>query len=71
MFKTDCPVCPKCSESHVLSQCKSSVLKCVHCTNAKATLNIENATDHAVWDPDCYVYKKTLSKFKANILDTK
>lgn len=62
------PICPKCSESHVVNECKSTTLKCVNCFKLKNTLNANIQTDHAAWDLKCHVYKETLKRFKANIL---
>lgn len=63
------PTCPKCSENHYLKDCSSQHVKCVHCSNLNSSLNLKINIDHSTWDPDCYVYKKTLDKFKAKILN--
>ena len=61
-------ICPRCSEFHSVKECKSDVFKCVHCSKLDKSLQISTA--HAVWDPNCHVYKETLKKFKADILGT-
>lgn len=62
-------VCPRCSEGHPLKDCKSKNLKCFNCLNAAESTEINNLNvNHAVWDPDCKVYKDALSKFRSHIL---
>lgn len=65
------PICPKCSSNHKLSDCRSNDLICVHCITMRNNLKIDIPTNHAAWDPNCYVYKKTLSKFRDNVLSNK
>lgn len=68
----EAPTCPKCAENHVLSECKSSFLKCIHCSNYNSRGPTHKVkTNHAVWDKSCFTYKLALDNFKHNILNIK
>lgn len=64
------PICPRCAKNHSIKDCKSSVLKCINCTNLKNKEGVDIC--HAAWDYDkCQSYKNVLGKLKFDVLGTK
>lgn len=64
-------ICPRCSQTHNLRDCKSQELCCINCSNFnKGNKNSAVDTKHTVWDKNCHVYQQNLAKFKNNILGT-
>lgn len=64
---TSKPTCPKCSEDHEISDCTSTVPKCVNCVTANRDLNMQIDTCHFAWSSDCPVYKRQLDRQRKRI----
>lgn len=62
--------CPRCGENHVVSNCKSPILKCVNCVSLKDKLKSDNISiDHASWDiHKCTAYIQARDKIRADLL---
>ena len=59
------PVCPRCTGSHQVRECKSESLKCLNCFSARGiTPDID--FNHAAWDRGCVVFQQKLKLFKAD-----
>lgn len=66
------PICPKCSGSHNVKECKTEVLQCVNCTSLNTKHQTNLSVDHTVWDfSKCHAYQKAQSDFKSSILSVK
>lgn len=65
--------CPKCAGLHGLRDCKASedAHECINCKHAVQNLNLRINTKHAVWDPDCPVYKRNIeiARNRVNFLE--
>lgn len=62
--------CPVCSLEHELKDCTpGATKKCINCLHLKGNKSDNNDIDcaHAVWDPECRVYKHKLQRYKAKI----
>lgn len=62
--------CPRCAESHQLSDCQSNFERCINCVNLNKKqpgLNLD--INHKAWDKNCTVYKQELDKLRSNILN--
>jgi len=59
--------CPKCSENHKLSDCKSQDLKCCNCVAANTKLHLNIPSNHAAWDSSCTVYQRKVTALKNQI----
>lgn len=64
-------VCPKCSEQHLIKDCKSEVARCVNCVkfNEKSGGSVD--VHHAAWDNDCPSYSRALASVRSEILGVK
>lgn len=59
--------CPKCSGSHLVAQCKSTVEECPNCKKACEKLRIRLDKSHTAWDSSCPVYQRKLSLAKNRV----
>lgn len=65
--KSDFNACPKCSLSHMVSECICTEFTCVNCKKA----NIPDF-NHAAWDSlNCPIYKNKLEQYKSSMFGIK
>ena len=53
---------------HVVADCTSTELKCIHCLSAIAKGNFDLDPNHVAWDATCPVYMKAVEQFKKDLL---
>lgn len=68
------PVCPVCSESHVLKDClvnkDKTKFSCLNCSHLRNSQHLDIDTSHAVWDYNrCFAYKLALAKLKQDVFN--
>lgn len=60
--------CPRCSDNHLVKDCKASALKCINCINYNVEKKANNCINHAAWSSnECFVYKQKIAEFKSNL----
>lgn len=59
--------CKKCAEEHDVTQCKSTELKCVNCTQANNKLNVGVDTNHAAFSRKCTVLNRRMNWEKKKV----
>ena len=61
-------ICPKCAGNHLLQDCQSNDLKCIHCSSL-IDKNPDININHAAWDvKSCSVYRKQVDKLRSLVL---